>query len=94
MEVPSTLVPGKSFSIGISIKIAVVEPRQPLLDQISAFAPDFRQDLSAQYIGQPSASKTIRARSRRATRPTPIKEVKVYVSFAHASVEYTYRRVA
>ena len=62
---------------------------------MSAFAPDFRQDLSTQYIGQPSASKTysVPFSAGFATDPN-INEVKLYVLFAHASVEYTYRRVA
>jgi hypothetical protein len=93
-KVPSTLIPGKPFSISISLKTLEVVPRQPLLDQMSALAPDFRQDLQTQYIGHPSNSKTYSVPFSEGFRTDPnIKEVKVYISFAHASVEYTYRRV-
>jgi hypothetical protein len=61
---------------------------------MSALAPDFRQDLTTQYIGQPSASKTYSVPFSEAYRTDPnIKDVKVYIAFAHASVEYTYHRV-
>jgi hypothetical protein len=92
-KVPGVLVPGKPFPISIALKTLEVVPRQPMLDQMSALAPGFRQDLTTQYIGQPSASKTYSVPFPAGYRTDPNnKEVKVYINFAHASVEYTYRR--
>jgi hypothetical protein len=92
-NVPRSLTPGKPFSISVSLETVSVEPSQPLYDQMSALAPDFRQDLGTNYPGQPSASKTYSVPFSAGYRTDPnIREVKVYVNFAHASVEYTYRR--
>lgn len=91
---PSTLTPGRPYTIGISLATETVEPRQPLLDQMSALAPGFRQDLQSHYPDQPSASKTysVPFAEGYATDPNQ-KELKLYVSFASgASVELTYRR--
>jgi hypothetical protein len=91
--VPRSLTPGKPFAISISLETVSVEPTQPLNDQMSALAPDFRKDLTTHYPDQPSASKTYSVPFSAGYRTDPnIKEVKVYVNFAHASVEYTYRR--
>ena len=90
---PSTLTPGKAFTISMSIKTVSVVPSQPLADQMTALAPDFRQDLTTQYPGQPSATRRTRFRSRRSTRTDPNnKMIKLYVGFAHATVVFTYKR--
>jgi hypothetical protein len=90
---PSTLIPGKPFSIGMSIKTVLVEPSQPFNDQMSALAPDFRQDLPTSYPGQPSASKTYSVPFSEGYRTDPNnKTLKLYVSAAHATVVLTYRR--
>jgi hypothetical protein len=76
----------------MSLETLSVEPSQPLNDQMSALAPDFRQDLT-HYPDQPSASKrySVPFSAGYGTDPN-VKEVKVYISFVHGSVEYTYRR--
>jgi hypothetical protein len=90
---PSTLIPGKAFSISMSIKTVLVEPSQPFLDQMTALAPGFRQDLTTQYPGQPSAGKTYSVPFSEGYRTDPNqKELKLYVSAAHATVVFTYRR--
>ena len=50
--------PGKSASVTLSLKAESVEPSQPLLVQMGARAPDFRQDLSINYPSPAQASKT------------------------------------
>jgi hypothetical protein len=90
---PSMLIPGKAFSISMSIKTVLVEPRQPFNDQMTALAPGFRQDLPTQYPGQPSASKTYSVPFSESYRTDPNqKELKLYVGAAHATVVFTYRR--
>jgi hypothetical protein len=92
-KVPGALVPGRPFSISLALKTLEVVPRQPMLDQMSALAPGFRQDLTTQYIGQPSAAKTYSVPFAAGYRTDPNnREVKLYIAFAHATVEYTYRR--
>ena len=59
---------------------------------MTALAPDFRQDLTTQYIGQPSASKSYAVPLTAGYKDPQFKEIKIYVGIAHATVEYTYRR--
>jgi hypothetical protein len=91
-RVPKTLTAGKAASITLSVTLSDVDPQQPINEQISALAPDFRQDLAIHYPDRPSATKTY---------PVPIsasqaaaKEILVYVAFVNAEIRYTYRRSA
>jgi hypothetical protein len=91
-QVPTTLTAGKTAQITLSVKLSDLEPKQPMNEQISALAPDFRQDLPIHYPDKPSATKTY---------PLPIsagqataKEILVYVAFVNAEIRYTYRRSA
>jgi hypothetical protein len=90
-QVPRTLTPGKSASVTLSLKADSVEPSQPLLVQMSARAPDFRQDLSINYPSPAQAAKTY-------TMPLSagykdFKDLVVIVSVVSAEVTYTYHRV-
>jgi hypothetical protein len=90
---PSTLTPGKAFTIAMSLKTLKVVPSQPLADQMTALAPDFRQDLTTQYPGQPSRNKTYTVPFSKAFATDPnFKVIKLYVGFAHATVVFTYKR--
>ena len=57
-KVPKTLVPGQKAQVSIGLTIESVEPRQPLLLQISVLAPGLRKELPVQYLEQPSRSAT------------------------------------
>ena len=77
----------------MSIKTVSVVPSQPLADQMTALAPDFRQDLTTQYPGQPSANKTYTVPFSKVYKDDPNnKQIKLYVGFAHATVVFTYKR--
>jgi hypothetical protein len=91
---PASLTPGKSFSISMSLKTVSVEPSQRLGGQMTALAPDFRQDLTTSYPAQPSASKTYAVPFSAGYKDPSYKELKLYVGFASASVVFTYRRVS
>jgi hypothetical protein len=91
---PASITPGKSSSISMSLKTVSVEPSQPLSDQMTALAPDFRQDLTTNYPNPASASKTYTVPLSVGYNDPNYKEIKLYVGFAHATVTFTYRRVS
>jgi len=89
-KVPSTLTAGKSSSLSMSLKVLSIEPNQPIALQMTAIAPDFRQDLPVTYPNPASASKTY-AMPLLASQAVS-KEVVVYVGWENAEIKYTYRR--
>lgn len=89
-KVPKTITAGKASSITLGIKLYDVKPSQPNSDQISAVAPDFRQDLPIRYPDTPSATKTYSMPL--AASQAGQKEIFVYVGFPNGEVRYTYRR--
>lgn len=89
-KVPKTITAGKSSSITLGIKLYDMNPPQPNSEQISAVAPDFRQDLPIQYPDRPSATKTYSMPL--AESQAGQKEIFVFVGFPNGEVRYTYRR--
>jgi hypothetical protein len=77
----------------MSLKTVSVVPSQPLSDQMTALAPDFRQDLQTNYPNPASAAKTYSVPFSKSYKDDPnAKVIKLYVGFAHATVTFTYRR--
>jgi hypothetical protein len=89
-KVPTTLTAGKSSTIAMSLEVVTVEPRQPLLVQMSALHPDFRQDLATQYPDQPSASKSYQV-PLSAGYAGSKQPIQVWISLGNAQIAYTYR---
>jgi hypothetical protein len=88
-KVPTTLTAGKSYSITLHIKLYDMKPEQPNSDQMSALAPDFRQDLPVQYPSKPSATKTYKVPLSAGLAGFPT--VDVYVTFPNGEIKYTYK---
>jgi hypothetical protein len=89
-KVPKTLTAGKAASVSLALKALMVEPPQPLFVQMSALAPDFRQDLSINYPNPAQAAKTysVPISSGYATA----KDLWMLISLGGAEITYTYRR--
>jgi len=88
-QVPKSLRPGRSFSVAVGIKVADVEPPQPLGFQMGLTAPDFAQTFGIHYPNRTQGAKDF-------TIPVPadLKDAKslsfsVYV--ISAEVTYTYQ---
>ncbi len=89
-KVPTSLTAGKAASISLSLKAVLVEPSQPLFVQMSARAPDFRQDLSINYPSPAQAAKTYSVPI--STGYATAKDLYVIVNFVSAEITFTYHR--
>jgi len=90
-QVPKSLRPGRSFSVAVGIKVADVQPPQPLGFQMGLTAPDFAQSFSIHYPDRTQGTKEFTI-----LVPTDLKDAKslsfsVYV--LSAQITYTFRPV-
>ena len=88
--VPQTLTPGKSSSLTLGLQVSNVQPQQPILFQIGARAPDFKQILNVHYPNPAGASKTFAIPISAGYKD--FKELLVIADVVSAEVIYHYRR--
>ena len=92
-KVPQTLVPGKSSSITIGLQVSNVNPEQPILFQIGARAPDFKQIVDVHYPNPAGDSKTFAIPVSAGWKDAKtVKELIVIIDVVSAEVIYHYRR--
>lgn len=89
-KVPQTITPGKTSQITIGLEIGSVNPSQPLLQQIGAFAPDFVGAVDAHYPDRPKASKTFDYDVRESQSASS--DIAVTIGMLSATVTYHYRK--
>jgi hypothetical protein len=92
-KVPQTLTPGKSSSLTLGLQVSNVRPEQPILFQIGARAPDFKQVLDINYPNPAGDSKTYAIPVSAGWKDAKtVKELVVIIDVVGAEVVYHYRR--
>lgn len=89
-KVPDSVTTGKSSSISMSLKAESVVPSQPLFVQMSALAPDFRQDLGINYPSPAEAGKTYSVPLSMGY--SSAKELWIIIHVAAGEITYIYKR--
>ena len=89
-KVPQTLTPGKSSSLTLGLTVSNVRPEQPILFQVGARAPDFKQVVDVHYPNPAGASKTFAIPISASYKD--VKELWVIADVVSAEVIYHYRR--
>jgi hypothetical protein len=92
-KVPQTLTPGQSSSLTLGLQVSNVQPEQPILFQIGARAPDFKQIVDVHYPNPAGASKTFSIPVSAGWKDAKtVKELIVIIDVVSAEVIYHYRR--
>ena len=92
-KVPQTLTPGKSSPLSLGLRVSNVRPEQPILLQIGARAPDFKQSLAVHYPNPTGASKMYAIPVSAGWKDAKtVKELFVIIDVVSAEVIYRYRR--
>jgi hypothetical protein len=89
-KLPQTLTPGKTSQLTIGLDFVLVNPSQPLLQQIGALAPDFVGAVSAHWPDTPSASKTFDYQVHESQKAAS--DIAVTIGMLSATVTYHYRK--
>jgi hypothetical protein len=89
-KVPTTITPGKSIQITIEDKILSIVPDQPLTDYMSAFAPDFAQQIQSHWPDNPDVSKTYTVPI--AADQKDSSDIAITIGFISSGVTYHYKK--